>query len=79
LAAHLSAAGFEPSLWVTKWLLCLFTYDLQFEMVLRIWDVLIAEGFLFIFKLGLTLVQNAKENLVKSDLEKIVNIMREYN
>ena len=52
---------------LTKWLICLFAEVLPVETVLRIWDVMFAEGYKIIFRAALAIIFTLKEDIMKAD------------
>lgn len=41
---HFSALGVHPSMYASQWWLCLFAYRLPHDIVLRVWDVMLARA-----------------------------------
>jgi len=52
---------------LTKWLICLFAEVLPVETVLRVWDVMFAEGYKIIFRAALAIIFTLKEDIMKAD------------
>lgn len=52
---------------LTKWLICLFSEVLPVETVLRIWDVMFAEGYKIIFRAALAIIFVLKDDIMKAD------------
>lgn len=64
LAAHLELIGFDVSLVITEWFLCLFAKSLPSETTLRVWDVLFNEGAKVLFRVALALFKMKEEELL---------------
>lgn len=64
LAAHLELIGFDVSLVITEWFLCLFAKSLPSETTLRVWDVLFNEGAKVLFRVALALFKIKEEELL---------------
>lgn len=64
LAAHLDNIGFDVSLVITEWFLCLFSKSLPTETVMRIWDVLFNEGARVVFKIALAIFKIKEDDLL---------------
>lgn len=60
-----------------KWLICLFAEVLPVETVLRIWDVMFAEGWKIIFRAALGIIYVLKEQIMKAnDINELAEIFR---
>lgn len=58
--------GYPWAVILTKWLICLFSEVLPVETVLRIWDVMFAEGYKIIFRTALAIIFILKDDIMKS-------------
>jgi len=68
LSAHLLAQDppVVPNLYATHWFMTLFSYNLPFDVVLRIWDILLAEGSSkIIFKLALFFMRTLEKDMLR--------------
>lgn len=62
---------------LTKWLICLFCEVLPVETVLRIWDVMFAEGYKIIFRTALAIIFTLKDDIMKTtDINEIADLFR---
>ncbi|CRK97796.1 CLUMA_CG011175, isoform A [Clunio marinus] len=62
---------------LTKWLICLFAEVLPVETVLRIWDVMFAEGYKVIFRTAIAIILILKEDIMKtSDITELNELFR---
>lgn len=77
LAAHLELIGFDVSLVITEWFLCLFAKSLPSETTLRVWDVLFNEGAKVLFRVALALFKMKEEELLtKQQVCEVVGIFQ---
>ncbi|CAO1405884.1 unnamed protein product [Diamesa tonsa] len=61
----------------TKWLVCLFAEVLPVETILRVWDVLFAEGYKIIFRVCLAIVEILKDDILKAeDISELAELFR---
>ena len=44
LWTHFSNIMYEPSMSTTQWFLCIFSYNFNFEVIERIWDLFFLKG-----------------------------------
>eukprot|EP00249_Psilotum_nudum_P010584 c22629_g1_i1 orf=408-1361(+) len=58
LSAHLDLIGFDASLVITEWFLCLFAKSLPSETTMRVWDALFNEGAKVLFRVALAIFKN---------------------
>lgn len=76
----INVVGLPWAVILTKWLICLFAEVLPVETVLRIWDVMFAEGHKIIFRAALAIVLILKEDIMKAnDISELAEIFRNVN
>ena len=56
-----------PSLYSSEWFLCLFTKDLKFKYVVRIFDVFLLEGFKVIYRFALAFLKLREKYFIQSN------------
>lgn len=62
---------------LTKWLICLFSEVLPVETVLRIWDVMFAEGYKIIFRAAFAIILLLKDDIMKAnDISELADLFR---
>lgn len=44
LSKHLIKEGVTPQLYATQWFMTVFSYNMPFDVVLRLWDIVMYEG-----------------------------------
>ncbi|KAH3891480.1 TBC1 domain family member 10B-like [Dreissena polymorpha] len=54
---HLKKHKVEPILFMTEWFMCVFSRNLPWACVLRVWDMFLCEGIKVVFRVGLVLVR----------------------
>lgn len=65
---------------LTKWLICCFAEVLPVETVLRIWDVMFAEGYKIIFRTALAIIFVLKDEIMKTnDINDLAELFRNLN
>uniref|UniRef100_A0A914WJC5 Rab-GAP TBC domain-containing protein n=2 Tax=Plectus sambesii TaxID=2011161 RepID=A0A914WJC5_9BILA len=69
LFTHFNNMGFDTSMYASSWFLTLFTTTLPLELANRIMDVFLAEGMEIIFRLAMAILQQARIDLLKLDME----------
>lgn len=77
LAAHLEMIGFDVSLVITEWFLCLFSKSLPSETTMRIWDVLFNEGAKILFRVALAIFKMKEDELLATQqIGEVINIFQ---
>lgn len=62
---------------LTKWLICMFSEVLPVETLLRIWDVMFAEGYKIIFRAALGIIYVLKDEIMKTnDINDLAELFR---
>lgn len=73
----INEVGLPWAVILTKWLICLFSETLPVETVLRIWDVMFAEGYKVIFRTALAIITMLKDDIMRSnDITELAEIFR---
>lgn len=76
LAAHLENCQIPDALWIDKWFISLYLYQLPLGLCIRVWDNLIAHGIVFMFKLALTLLKYCEKDLLSLDFGGICEYIK---
>ncbi|XP_059470176.1 ecotropic viral integration site 5 ortholog isoform X2 [Neocloeon triangulifer] len=69
LHGHFQSQSFHTSMYASSWFLTLFTTALSLSVACRIMDVFLSEGMDIIFKVALSLLTIAKDDLLSLDME----------
>jgi TBC1 domain family member 6 len=76
----INEVGLPWAVILTKWLICLFCETLPIETVLRVWDVMFAEGYKVIFRTALAIVLTLKEDIMNAmDITELAELFRNIN
>ena len=79
LSAHFAAQKqpITPELYATQWFMTLFSCNLPFELVLRIWDILLTEGPKIVFRLAIFFRKHLEARpLAERDFATILDILK---
>ena len=79
LHEHLEVNGIGPSLYATQWFMTVFSYNMPFELVLRIWDIFLFEGPKIPFRFALSFMLRYDEQVRIGDLESIITTLKEIH
>ena len=67
------------SMFASKWLLTIFTYSFPLDVVVRIWDIFMSEGWSIIFKVALALVELLRDDILKeNNFEHVLRMLEEF-
>jgi len=64
-------------MYATQWLLTQYTSSFNFDLVLRIWDAFLGEGWKIIYRVMLALLSQSQAKLLKMGFEEILAYFRE--
>ena len=80
IASHLfDNLSMLPSMFASKWLLTVFTYSFPLDVVVRVWDIFMSEGWTIVFKVALALVGLLKDDILKeSNFENVLRMLEEF-
>ncbi|KAM3181826.1 hypothetical protein ACTXT7_013600 [Hymenolepis weldensis] len=71
-----SDLGIKPHMYASQWFLTLFTAKFPLSFVFRIFDIFLAEGLLFIFKVMITFLKISRSSLLGLDFEGTLKYFR---
>lgn len=78
LHEHLANEGIHPTMYFTEWVMALFCRGFPFDLVTRLWDVLLLEGrWKEIYRMSLSLLSSVKEQLLQLRFDKVMGYLRE--
>jgi len=67
LFKHTSELGCPVSMYATQWFITVFLYNLPFPVALRIWDIFLEKGFVFVYQVALALFKIYEDTLLKTE------------
>lgn len=76
LHRHLTDQHIDPSMFLTQWFVTLYTNCFPFEVVTRIWDCFLAEGWSVIYSVQLALLKTHEKELLSRDFEKVMEFFK---
>lgn len=77
LSKHLEEEGVHITMYATQWLLTLFTSSFPFDLVTRVWDCFLAEGWKVPYRVMLALLEQATPDLLNLHFEEILGYIRD--
>jgi TBC1 domain family member 10 len=77
LARHLDKENVHVTMYATQWLLTQYTSSFSFDLVFRVWDCFLGEGWKIIYRVMLALLQKHQSQLIKMSFEEILAFFRE--
>ena len=77
LSRHLERENVHITMYATQWLLTLYTSSFPFELVTRILDCFLAEGWKVVYRITLALLDTSSSDLMKLHFEDILGYFRE--
>uniref|UniRef100_A0A6S8B316 Rab-GAP TBC domain-containing protein n=1 Tax=Aplanochytrium stocchinoi TaxID=215587 RepID=A0A6S8B316_9STRA len=76
LEAHFAEIGVTPDFFASQWFLTLMSYNLPLDLLVRVWDVLVIDGWKTIFRVGISLLKIIKSELMEMGLEELSRFFR---
>mmetsp|Transcript_45751 Transcript_45751/g.110897 ORF Transcript_45751/g.110897 Transcript_45751/m.110897 type:complete len:495 (+) Transcript_45751:184-1668(+) len=77
LAKHFKKEHIHVTMYATQWLLTQYTSSFNFELVVRVWDAFLGEGWKIIYRVMLALLSQSQAKLLKLGFEDILAYFRE--
>lgn len=75
LYKHFLNENVHVTMFATQWLLTIFTSSFPFDLVLRVWDVYITEGYKAVYRVMLALLKDSMDELLKMQFEEILSFL----
>jgi len=76
LADHFKKENVVPAFYATKWYLMAFLDIFPFDITLRLWDVLLAEGYDIVFSIAINVLIMYQDKLFGKSFDKIMAFLR---
>jgi TBC1 domain family member 10 len=77
LAKHLDKETIHVTMFATQWILTQYTSSFRFELVTRVWDCFLFEGWKITYRVMLSLLQHSQSVLLTRSFEDILAYFRE--
>lgn len=77
LHTHFKRQGVQSSMFASQWFLTFFAYKFPLEFVLRIFDIVIAEGFESLLKFAIALVQKNEAKLLTLRFDDLIDFLKD--
>jgi predicted 2-oxoglutarate/Fe(II)-dependent dioxygenase YbiX len=78
LSQHFETESIHISMFVTQWLLTVYTSTFPFELVSRVWDSFLVEGWKVVYRVMLALMEAASKDIMNYSFEQILNYFRDF-
>ena len=77
LAKHFDKEHLHVTMYATQWLMTQYTSSFKFDLVFRVWDCFLGEGWKIIYRVMLALLSQWQTELLKMSFEEILTFFRE--
>lgn len=77
LSKHFDREHVHVTMYATQWLLTQYTSSFKFDLVTRVWDSFLCEGWKVIYRVMLALLQQHQNQLIRMSFEDILAFFRE--
>ena len=72
LSKHFSKESIHISMFATQWLITIYTSNFSFDLVTRVWDVFLFDGWKIVYRVFLALLEYATPHLLKLNFEEVL-------
>ncbi|KAI7868868.1 rab-GTPase-TBC domain-containing protein [Spinellus fusiger] len=76
VSRHLEQQGVGSTMYASQWFMTLFAYKFPLNLVYRIYDVLLAEGIVSIFKFSIALLKHNQAAILGLDFEHLLDFLK---
>lgn len=77
LAKHLDKEMIHVTMYATQWLLTQFTSSFKFDLVTRVWDCFLFEGWKITYRVMLSILQRCQAQLLAMSFEEMLGFFRD--
>jgi TBC1 domain family member 10 len=77
LFKHFDKENIHVTMYATQWILTQYTSSFKFDLVTRVWDCFLGEGWKIIYRVMLALLSQWQSQLLKMSFEEILAFFRE--
>eukprot|EP01113_Clastostelium_recurvatum_P040329 TRINITY_DN6268_c0_g1_i1.p1 TRINITY_DN6268_c0_g1~~TRINITY_DN6268_c0_g1_i1.p1 ORF type:complete len:471 (+),score=151.22 TRINITY_DN6268_c0_g1_i1:3-1415(+) len=78
LSKHFVSTNLLPAFYATKWFMMAFLDIFSFRVTLRIWDVLMHDGYDVVFTIALAVLKMHEATLLAMSFDKMMEMLREF-
>jgi len=78
LSRHLEQESIHVSMFVTQWLLTVYTSTFPFDLVARVWDSFLVEGWKVVYRVMLALLESAQADILSLSFENILGYLKDF-
>jgi len=79
LSRYFQRENIEVSMFATQWIMTVFTSSFSFELVARVWDSFLVEGWKVVYRVILALLNHASSDLMELTMEEIFDYFRDLS
>jgi hypothetical protein len=69
----------EVSMFATQWIMTVFTSTFSFELVARVWDIFLVEGWKVVYRVIIALLDQASVDLMELTMEEMFDYFRDFS
>lgn len=77
VAKHLDKELIVPSMYATQWFITVFTYNFPFDVVVRVWDIFLFDGWCIVHQVALAILKVNRKALLSRKFEQILEYFRD--
>lgn len=67
---HFDKEGLHPTMYASQWFITLYSYSFSFDLVTKIWDMFLHEGWKIIYRVALAILKLTQKQLLALDFER---------
>lgn len=77
LHQHLNSEGINISMYACQWLMTLFSSNFNFDLVSKVWDNFLVEGWKVVYRVFIALLASCEQELLNLPFEHILTFLRD--
>lgn len=76
---YLKEINIQPVMYMTEWFMCVFSRTFPYDIVVRVWDIFLAEGWRIVYQVALALMKLNEKAIVGQEYEDVFELIRNFN
>jgi hypothetical protein len=76
VATHLAHEMIVPSMYATQWFITVFTYNFPFDVVVRVWDIFLLQGWPIVHQVAIAIMKKNSKEILGRKFEHILEYFK---
>ncbi|KAK8800274.1 hypothetical protein WA171_004909 [Blastocystis sp. BT1] len=79
IGSYLKEINISPMMYTTEWFMCVYSRSFPYDVVVRIWDIFLAEGWTIVYQVALALLKLYEKDILGKEFEEVHSLISNIN